>query len=142
MSPNKTKVFNGDPRIPAGSWVQHVHAEGYMFWRNNNTGEITRDLWFSPWATTPPAQRCCHRVPVQHHHLVSASFAPIAQGNRDSSPPRKATEGKGKSKEREMTKIPSTWFCQPWQEIYHPVTGKKHWRHRDTGEERNGDPLW
>lgn len=35
----------------------------------------------------------------------------------------------------------TTKQCHPWEEIYHPVTGKKHWRHRQTGELRYKDPL-
>ncbi|CAM9729099.1 unnamed protein product [Pylaiella littoralis] len=99
-----------------------------MFWRNNATGECTRDLWFGPRGSEGNSQ---------HRHLVPASFAPVFV---EPAPPKPSDK---KNKKITQPKVlATTWFCQPWEEIFHPVTGKKHWRHRQTGDKRHTDPLF
>ncbi|CAN0050914.1 unnamed protein product [Ectocarpus sp. 13 AM-2016] len=133
----RNKGFEDDHNVPAGSWVQHLHKQGYMFWRNNHTGECTRDLFFGPWGFYPT---------TQYRELVPASFAPILVDTNEEKASATVDKGKGKGSkkddEEQQAPPPATWFPQPWEEIYHPVTGKKHWRHRATGEERQKDPLW
>ncbi|CAN0372675.1 unnamed protein product, partial [Ectocarpus fasciculatus] len=123
---SRNKGFEDDDNVPAGSWVQHLHKQGYMFWRNNHTGECTRDLFFGPWGSYPTAQ---------YRELVPASFAPIfVDKNEEEGSAPTADKGKDKSSkkddEEQQRPPPATLFPQPWEEIYHPVTGEKHWRHR------------
>ncbi|CAN0031566.1 unnamed protein product [Ectocarpus sp. 6 AP-2014] len=133
----RNKGFEDDDNVPAGSWVQHLHKQGYMFWRNNHTGECTRDLFFGPWGSYPT---------VQYRELVPASFAPTFVDKNEENASATVDKGKGKGSkkddEEQQGPPPAIWFLQPWEEIYHPVTGEKHWRHRATGEERQKDPLW